>query len=38
MRALKGLEDMISLSVVHGLMLEDGWTFADDPGVIADTV
>ena len=38
MRALKGLEDMISLSVVHWLMLEDGWTFADDPGVIADTV
>jgi putative glutathione S-transferase len=38
MRALKGLEDMISLSVVHWLMLEDGWTFADGPGVTADTV
>src|SRR3546814_6273913 len=28
MRALKGLEDMISISVVHWLMVEDGWTFA----------
>ena len=25
-RALKGLEDMISVSVVHWLMLSDGWT------------
>src|SRR6202047_3184607 len=38
MRALKGLEDNISVSVVHWLMLERGWTFADGPGVIADTV
>ena len=26
-RSLKGLEDMISVSVVHWLMLENGWTF-----------
>ncbi|MFA7602302.1 MAG: glutathione S-transferase family protein [Novosphingobium sp.] len=38
MRALKGLEDMISISAVHWLMREDGWTFADGPGVVADTL
>ena len=38
MRALKGLEDMITLSVVNWLMLEDGWTFADGEGVIADPI
>ncbi|HHX83505.1 MAG TPA: glutathione S-transferase family protein [Pseudomonadaceae bacterium] len=38
MRALKGLEDMISLSAVHWLMQEDGWTFKEAPGVIPDTV
>jgi glutathionyl-hydroquinone reductase len=38
MRALKGLEGMISVSVVHWLMLENGWTFADGPGVLPDTV
>jgi len=27
-RALKGLEDMISLSVVHWYMADNGWTFA----------
>ena len=27
---------MISLSVVHWLMLENGWTFADGPGVLKD--
>jgi glutathionyl-hydroquinone reductase len=35
-RKLKGLEDMISLSVVHWLMLENGWTFADGPAVVPD--
>ena len=29
-RALKGLEDMITVSVVHPDMLSDGWTFATD--------
>ncbi|GIC31198.1 hypothetical protein SUT328_14290 [Streptococcus parasuis] len=36
MRKLKGLEDHISLSIVHPLMLENGWTFADGPGVTKD--
>ena len=36
MRALKGLEDQITISVVNWRMLEDGWTFADGPGVVAD--
>jgi putative glutathione S-transferase len=38
MRALKGLEGMIPVSVVHWLMAERGWTFADGPGVIPDSV
>jgi len=38
MRALKGLEDMISVSVVNWLMREHGWTFADGPGVVADAI
>jgi glutathionyl-hydroquinone reductase len=37
-RKLKGLEDMISLSVVHWYMAENGWTFADGDGVIADPI
>jgi glutathionyl-hydroquinone reductase len=38
MRALKGLEDAIGVSVVHWLMREDGWTFAEGPGMVPDTV
>ncbi|HBY89296.1 MAG: glutathione S-transferase family protein [Ruoffia tabacinasalis] len=38
MRALKGLEDFISLSVVNPKMLENGWTFEDGSGVIKDSV
>lgn len=39
MRALKGLEEMISVSVVHPLMLENGWEFRDDfPAATGDTV
>lgn len=38
MRALKGLEDAISVSVTHWLMRENGWTFADGPGVVPDSV
>ena len=30
-RMLKGLTDHISVSVVHPLMLENGWSFAHDP-------
>lgn len=37
-RRLKGLEEMISISVVHWLMKENGWTFQDGPGVIPDPV
>ena len=37
-RKLKGLEDMISLSVVHPFMGDKGWTFAEGAGVIADPI
>ncbi len=37
-RALKGLGDMISVSVVHWLMGSEGWTFDEGEGVVADTV
>jgi len=37
-RSLKGLEDMISISVVHWYMVENGWTFDAGEGVIADNI
>lgn len=37
-RKLKNLTDKIGISVVHWLMREDGWTFADGPGVIPDPI
>ncbi|WP_201603493.1 glutathione S-transferase family protein [Psychrobacter submarinus] len=37
-RKLKGLEDMISLSVVHPFMRDYGWTFKDGDGVIQDPI
>lgn len=37
-RQLKGLESMISLSVVNPYMGEHGWTFENGDGVIADPV
>ena len=37
-RALKGLEDMVGLSVTHWLMGEHGWTFAPGEGVVPDSV
>ena len=37
-RALKGLERMISVSVVHWYMAENGWTFDVGDGVVLDTV
>ncbi len=38
MRALKGLESSISVSVVHWLMRENGWTFEEGPGVVQDPI
>lgn len=38
MRALKGLEDIISVSVVNPYMGENGWTFEAGEGVIPDPV
>jgi glutathionyl-hydroquinone reductase len=35
-RVLKGLEKALSVSVVHWFMGEQGWSFEDGPGVIAD--
>lgn len=36
-RSLKGLEDMIGVSVVHWLMGENGWTFQkDDAGLVGN--
>jgi putative glutathione S-transferase len=38
-RTLKGLDDLISVSVVHPDMLGDGWTFATDfDGATGDTL
>jgi putative glutathione S-transferase len=37
-RALKGLEEMLPISVVHWYMAEYGWTFEPGPGVIPDPV
>ena len=35
-RALKGLQDIIPISVTHWLMAEQGWTFTPGDGVIPD--
>ena len=37
-RALKGLEDAVSISVVHYFMGDDGWTFEDAEGTIPDPI
>ena len=37
-RALKGLERMISVSIVNAYMGEHGWTFDEAPGVVPDPV
>ena len=36
MRALKGLDEMIGLSVTNWYMGDQGWTFDDGPGVVPD--
>jgi putative glutathione S-transferase len=38
LRALKGLEDAIPVSIVNPLMLDHGWTFDPAPGVVPDPV
>lgn len=38
MRVLKGLEKVISVSIVNPYMGEHGWTFDTGPGVVADPV
>jgi len=38
LRALKGLEDKISVSVVNPYMGDKGWTFEPDAGVVSDPV
>jgi glutathionyl-hydroquinone reductase len=37
-RALKGLEDLISVSVVHPVMPPESWVFGDYPGATPDPV
>ncbi|NOR62541.1 MAG: glutathione S-transferase family protein [Rhodobacteraceae bacterium] len=37
-RSLKGLEEMIDVSVVHPYMGADGWTFATGEGVVPDPI
>ena len=37
-RELKGLQSIISISVVHWHMAENGWTFKSGEGVVKDTV
>ena len=37
-RKLKGLEDVISLSIVEPMISDQGWRFGDYPGSTADTV
>lgn len=38
LRALKGLQQAVPVSVVHWYMDDDGWSFAPGDGVIADPV
>ena len=38
LRALKGLEEMIDISVVNWYMGENGWSFKPGPGVIPDPI
>lgn len=37
-RALKGLDDIVSVSILHWHMGEQGWGFAPGPGVIGDPI
>ncbi len=37
-RTIKGLEEMIPISVVHWFMADKGWTFQSGDGVLPDTI
>lgn len=37
-RSLKGLDDVVSLSVVDPVIRDDGWEFSDAPGCVPDSV
>ena len=37
-RAVKGLSDIVTLSVVHWRMGAEGWTFEESPGVVGDPI
>ena len=37
-RALKGLKEMISISVVHWYMADEGWTFQEGDGSVPDNI
>ncbi len=37
-RALKGLEDIVSVSMTHWLVEQQGWTFEPGEGVVPDTL
>jgi glutathionyl-hydroquinone reductase len=36
--AIKGLSNIVTLSVVHWRMGAEGWTFEDGPGVVCDPI
>ncbi|MCY7322195.1 MAG: glutathione S-transferase family protein, partial [Phormidesmis sp. CAN_BIN36] len=38
MRQLKGLDDVIGLSIVDAVLSDKGWVFSDAPGAIPDSV
>ncbi|MET0340206.1 MAG: glutathione S-transferase family protein [Polyangiales bacterium] len=37
-RALLGLEEVVSVSIVHPLMGDQGWVFRDEPGLVTDPI
>jgi putative glutathione S-transferase len=38
MRKLKGLDDVIGVSIVDAVLSDKGWMFSDEPGAIPDSV
>ena len=37
-RALRGLDEVVSISVVDPLMFDEGWVFSENPGCIPDPI